>query len=365
MGMIVIVTDSTGVPEPPGGGAPGRDARCPLTYTLDGVTHREHFVEENGDYIARIEGAKTFATRSRPSTPTSRLCGAAAGRPPGPCACPSPRACREPMPTRSSAPARWQRGHPRGRYADDGRRALHHGARGAPVPGRGLQPLGDGGEAGADARQGQDALFRGGPGAPAPQRPPRPRAPERLHRAQRPAPAHLPGGRGHGLRPGPRQERADPRPAQAVPTGARGVVVQYIKGHRGRAPSCSTAWRASSASPSCCARSARCWPSTLGVDIIASPGWNPEKHPPQKDPPRSRKPGARRAFFYEKVSLRGAGARPAGDRAPARGKRSPRPAARPGTARPCPSGPARTAGAGSSLALKHRCSRTQGQMLPK
>ena len=38
----------------------------PMTYTLDGVTHREHFVEENGDYIARIEGAKTFATSQPP-----------------------------------------------------------------------------------------------------------------------------------------------------------------------------------------------------------------------------------------------------------------------------------------------------------
>ena len=104
--MIVIVTDSTACLNRQEAERLGV-THVPMTYTLDGVTHREHFVEENGDYIARIEGAKTFATSQPPIDATSRplrSCGRQATRS---CACPSPRACREPMPTRSSAPARW------------------------------------------------------------------------------------------------------------------------------------------------------------------------------------------------------------------------------------------------------------------
>ena len=37
-----------------------------MTYTLDGSTHREHFVEENADYIERIQSAKTLATSQPP-----------------------------------------------------------------------------------------------------------------------------------------------------------------------------------------------------------------------------------------------------------------------------------------------------------
>lgn len=63
--MIVIVTDSTACLNRQEAERLGV-THVPMTYTLDGVTHREHFVEENGDYIARIEGAKTFATSQPP-----------------------------------------------------------------------------------------------------------------------------------------------------------------------------------------------------------------------------------------------------------------------------------------------------------
>ena len=63
--MIVIVTESTACLNRQEVERLGV-THVPMTYTLDGVTHREHFVEENGDYIARIEGAKTFATSQPP-----------------------------------------------------------------------------------------------------------------------------------------------------------------------------------------------------------------------------------------------------------------------------------------------------------
>ena len=63
--MIVIVTDSTACLNRQEAERLGV-THVPMTYTVDGVTHREHCVEENGDYIARIEGAKTFATSQPP-----------------------------------------------------------------------------------------------------------------------------------------------------------------------------------------------------------------------------------------------------------------------------------------------------------
>lgn len=63
--MIVIVTDSTACLNRQEAQRLGV-THVPMTYTLDGNTHREHFVEENGDYIARIEAAKTLATSQPP-----------------------------------------------------------------------------------------------------------------------------------------------------------------------------------------------------------------------------------------------------------------------------------------------------------
>ena len=63
--MIVIVTDSTACLNRQEAQRLGV-THVPMTYTLDGSTHREHFVEENANYVARIEGAKTLATSQPP-----------------------------------------------------------------------------------------------------------------------------------------------------------------------------------------------------------------------------------------------------------------------------------------------------------
>ena len=63
--MIVIVTDSTACLNRQEAQKLGV-THVPMTYTLDGSTHREHFVEENADYIERIQSAKTLATSQPP-----------------------------------------------------------------------------------------------------------------------------------------------------------------------------------------------------------------------------------------------------------------------------------------------------------
>lgn len=63
--MIVIVTDSTACLNRQEAQRLGV-THVPMTYTLDGSTHREHFVEENADYVARIEQAKKLTTSQPP-----------------------------------------------------------------------------------------------------------------------------------------------------------------------------------------------------------------------------------------------------------------------------------------------------------
>ena len=63
--MIVIVTDSTACLTRHEADALSV-VHVPMTYTLDGVTHREHFVEENSDYVERIESALQMSTSQPP-----------------------------------------------------------------------------------------------------------------------------------------------------------------------------------------------------------------------------------------------------------------------------------------------------------
>ena len=64
--MIVIVTDSTACltrQEAQRLGVP----HVPMTYTLDGSTHREHFAEDDSGYVARIEQARRRTTSQPPA----------------------------------------------------------------------------------------------------------------------------------------------------------------------------------------------------------------------------------------------------------------------------------------------------------
>ncbi len=63
--MIVIVNRLYGVPEPPGGAEAGRYPCADDLYA--GRIHASRiFVEENADYIERIQSAKTLATSQPP-----------------------------------------------------------------------------------------------------------------------------------------------------------------------------------------------------------------------------------------------------------------------------------------------------------
>ena len=323
--MIVIVTDSTACLNRQEAERLGV-THVPMTYTLDGVTHREHFVEENGDYIARIEGAKTFATSQPPIDAylktfaelrqaghqvlclsiSSRLSGTYANE--VVCAREVGSEDIRVVDTLTTAGGLYIMVRAARQFLDAG------------------YSLSETAEKLEQMRGKVKTLFSVGDMEP-------------LRRSGRLGP----------VRPGPRQKRADPRPGAGRAHGRARRRRAVHQGHRGRTPA--------AAPPGEQARPVR----------HAAPDRPGAGHPPgrghhrrrlagtlrnirhKKDPPRSRKPGRGGPFFTKRVSLRGAGAHPAGDRAPARGKRSPRPAARPGTARPCPSGPARTAGAGSSL----------------
>lgn len=103
--MIVIVTDSTACLNRQEAQKLGV-THVPVTYTLDGSTHREHFVEENADYIERIQSAKTLATSQPPIAAYIKTFTELTQAGIRCCACPSARAFRALMPMKPCAPAR-------------------------------------------------------------------------------------------------------------------------------------------------------------------------------------------------------------------------------------------------------------------